>query len=105
MVGGGVGLLAGYYGRWVNELLMRFVNMVLAIPAIFIHPDVHPLPPQRAVAVGDHRLGGLGGGGAAGSRRSAEREEPRLRACNQVDRSRWTSAWRCCVTCYRTFFP
>ena len=36
VVGGGVGLLAGYYGRWVDELLMRFVDMVLAIPAIFL---------------------------------------------------------------------
>jgi peptide/nickel transport system permease protein len=36
LVGGGVGLLAGYYGRWVDELLMRFVDMVLAIPSIFL---------------------------------------------------------------------
>jgi peptide/nickel transport system permease protein len=36
VVGGGVGLLAGYYGRWLDELLMRFVDMVLAIPSIFL---------------------------------------------------------------------
>ena len=36
VVGGGVGLVAGYYGRWVDEVLMRFVDMVLAIPSIFL---------------------------------------------------------------------
>jgi peptide/nickel transport system permease protein len=35
-VGGGFGLVAGYYGRWVDEVLMRFVDMVLAIPSIFL---------------------------------------------------------------------
>ena len=36
VVGGGIGLVAGYYSHWVDELLMRFVDMVLAIPAIFL---------------------------------------------------------------------
>jgi peptide/nickel transport system permease protein len=36
VVGGGIGLLAGYYGRWLDEVLMRFVDMVLAIPSIFL---------------------------------------------------------------------
>lgn len=31
-----VGLVAGYYGRWVDDLLMRFVDVVLAFPAIFL---------------------------------------------------------------------
>jgi peptide/nickel transport system permease protein len=35
-VGGGVGLLAGFYGGWLEEGLMRFVDMVLAVPAIFL---------------------------------------------------------------------
>jgi peptide/nickel transport system permease protein len=34
--GGGVGLLAGFFGGWVDTVLMRFVDMVLAIPAIFL---------------------------------------------------------------------
>jgi peptide/nickel transport system permease protein len=34
--GGGVGLVAGFFGGWVDTLLMRFVDMVLAIPAIFL---------------------------------------------------------------------
>jgi peptide/nickel transport system permease protein len=31
-----VGLVAGYYGRWVDDLLMRLVDVVLAFPAIFL---------------------------------------------------------------------
>lgn len=36
ILGGGVGLLAGYYGGILEDLLMRLVDMVLAIPAIFL---------------------------------------------------------------------
>jgi peptide/nickel transport system permease protein len=35
-VGTAVGMLAGYYGKWVDDLLMRLVDTVLAIPAIFL---------------------------------------------------------------------
>jgi peptide/nickel transport system permease protein len=35
-VGTAVGMVAGYYGKWVDDILMRFVDMVLAIPAIFL---------------------------------------------------------------------
>jgi peptide/nickel transport system permease protein len=35
-LGGGVGLVAGFFGGWVDNLLMRIVDMVLAIPAIFL---------------------------------------------------------------------
>jgi peptide/nickel transport system permease protein len=35
-VGSGVGMLAGYYGKWVDDILMRIVDTVLAIPAIFL---------------------------------------------------------------------
>lgn len=33
--GGSVGLIAGFYGRWVDEILMRIVDTVLAVPAVF----------------------------------------------------------------------
>jgi peptide/nickel transport system permease protein len=36
IVGGGVGLVAGFFSGWVDNLLMRIVDMVLAIPAIFL---------------------------------------------------------------------
>jgi len=35
-VGTGVGLLAGFSGGWVDDVLMRIVDMLLAIPAIFL---------------------------------------------------------------------
>lgn len=35
-VGTAVGMIAGYYGGWIDDVLMRFVDMVLAIPAIFL---------------------------------------------------------------------
>lgn len=35
-VGASVGLVAGYYGRLVDETLMRVVDVILAIPAIFL---------------------------------------------------------------------
>ncbi|HET7419882.1 MAG TPA: ABC transporter permease [Candidatus Dormibacteraeota bacterium] len=35
-VGSSIGMLAGYYGKWVDDILMRIVDTVLAIPAIFL---------------------------------------------------------------------
>ena len=31
-----LGSLAGYYGRWVDSLIMRFVDMMLAFPTLFL---------------------------------------------------------------------
>ena len=31
-----VGMMAGYYGGWIDDVLMRLVDTVLAIPAIFL---------------------------------------------------------------------
>jgi peptide/nickel transport system permease protein len=36
LVGGLIGLLAGFVGRWVDEVLMRFVDTLMAIPAILL---------------------------------------------------------------------
>jgi peptide/nickel transport system permease protein len=36
LIGTLVGLTAGFYGRWVDQLLMRFVDSVLAFPDIFL---------------------------------------------------------------------
>src|SRR5262249_47683742 len=35
-VGTLIGLVAAYYGGWVDELLMRFVDLMLSIPGIFL---------------------------------------------------------------------
>ncbi|HKP51043.1 MAG TPA: ABC transporter permease [Chloroflexia bacterium] len=34
LLGGLVGILAGFYGGWVDTLLMRFVDLMLAIPSL-----------------------------------------------------------------------
>ena len=31
-----VGMLAGYYGRWIDSVLMRFVDMMYSIPQLFL---------------------------------------------------------------------
>lgn len=36
VVGSAVGLVAGYFGGWIDEVLMRFVDMLLAIPPLFL---------------------------------------------------------------------
>jgi len=36
VVGTLIGLMAAYYGGWVDELLMRFVDLMLSIPGIFL---------------------------------------------------------------------
>jgi peptide/nickel transport system permease protein len=36
VVGGLLGLLAGFVGRWVEDVLMRFVDVLLSIPALFL---------------------------------------------------------------------
>ncbi|MDQ6771952.1 MAG: ABC transporter permease [Candidatus Dormibacteraeota bacterium] len=37
LVGGTVGLLAGYYGGWLDTVLMRLVDVVLSFPAVFLY--------------------------------------------------------------------
>lgn len=36
VAGGLIGLLAGFVGRWVDEVLMRVVDVMLAIPAVLL---------------------------------------------------------------------
>lgn len=36
VVGGLLGLLAGYYGRWVDSLIMRFVDLLWAFPVLIL---------------------------------------------------------------------
>ena len=36
LLGGAVGLIAGFYGGWIDQILMRFVDIILAIPAIYL---------------------------------------------------------------------
>jgi peptide/nickel transport system permease protein len=36
VVGATIGLLAGFYGRWVDDALMRFMDMLFAFPAVLL---------------------------------------------------------------------
>ncbi|MER5377465.1 ABC transporter permease [Streptomyces sp. NPDC002553] len=36
VVGGLLGVVAGFVGRWVDDVLMRFVDVLLSIPALFM---------------------------------------------------------------------
>jgi peptide/nickel transport system permease protein len=36
LIGGGLGLIAGYIGRWVDESLMRLTDLVFAFPPIIL---------------------------------------------------------------------
>ncbi|WP_075731567.1 ABC transporter permease [Streptomyces acidiscabies] len=36
VVGGALGLIAGFVGRWVDDVLMRVVDVLLSIPALFL---------------------------------------------------------------------
>jgi peptide/nickel transport system permease protein len=36
IIGTGVGMLAGYYGRWIDSSLMRLTDVLLAFPAILL---------------------------------------------------------------------
>src|SRR3712207_9259843 len=36
VVGALIGLLAGYYGRWGDDVLMRFMDVLFAFPAVLL---------------------------------------------------------------------
>jgi peptide/nickel transport system permease protein len=56
LVGTLIGLLAGYYGRWVDDVLMRFMDMLFAFPAVLLAIAVlavrGPGPGNTALAIG-----------------------------------------------------
>ncbi len=58
-----VGLVTGYYGGWIDDILMRFVDMVLSIPAIFLFILMsilfHPTPITLAMIIASVGWGGV----------------------------------------------
>lgn len=53
LIGTAVGALAGFYGGWVDALLMRFVDTLLSIPTIFLLLAVIAMDPaQRLPNIG-----------------------------------------------------
>jgi peptide/nickel transport system permease protein len=72
LVGGSVGLVAGFYGGWIDNVLMRFVDILLSIPAIYLlilltilQPKIGPIvlstsdPRSLAVIIAVVGWGGL----------------------------------------------
>jgi peptide/nickel transport system permease protein len=55
VVGTLIGLLAGYYGRWVDDVLMRFMDVIFAFPAVLLAIAVlavrGPGPTNTAIAI------------------------------------------------------
>ena len=59
LVGSAVGAVAGFYGRWVDSLLMRLVDTLLSIPTIFLLLAVIAMDPgERLVGLGELPLVG-----------------------------------------------
>ena len=53
LVGSAVGAVAGYYGGWVDAVLMRLVDTLLSIPTIFLLLAVIAMDPgERLLALG-----------------------------------------------------
>ncbi len=56
VAGGLMGLLAGYYGRWVDDVLMRLMDVLFAFPAVLLAIAVlavrGPGPGNTALAIG-----------------------------------------------------
>ncbi|MCC7048846.1 MAG: ABC transporter permease [Alphaproteobacteria bacterium] len=46
-----VGLAAGYYGRWVDDLLMRFVDTMLCFPQVFLLLVVAAFVPPTLISI------------------------------------------------------
>lgn len=36
VIGGSVGIVSGFYGGWIDNVLMRFVDMLLSVPTIYL---------------------------------------------------------------------
>jgi peptide/nickel transport system permease protein len=51
VVGGTVGMVSGYLGGWVDSLLMRLVDIILSIPAIFLYILLSTLLRPNAVTL------------------------------------------------------
>ncbi|CCQ96578.1 conserved membrane hypothetical protein [[Clostridium] ultunense Esp] len=71
IIGGFVGAVSGYYGRWVDVILMRFVDIMYAIPTLpilillgAILSDLK-FPPEQRIYVVMFMLGALGWMGVA----------------------------------------
>lgn len=61
VLGVAVGLLAGYYGKWIDNVLMRFVDLILTLPSLVVLIVVASNFPQARTAIGIAVIIGLFG--------------------------------------------
>ncbi|MFJ5219835.1 ABC transporter permease [Streptomyces sp. NPDC088354] len=84
VLGGLLGLVAGFVGRWVDDVLMRFVDVLLSIPALFLS-----LALVTALGYGTVKVAfAVGIAGVASFARVARSEVLRVRQAVFVEASR-----------------
>ncbi|MFF1546087.1 ABC transporter permease [Streptomyces sp. NPDC058291] len=84
VVGGLIGLIAGFVGRWVDDVLMRFVDVLLSIPALFLS-----LALVTALGYGTVKVAfAVGAASVAGFARVTRAEVLRVRQAVFVEASR-----------------
>jgi peptide/nickel transport system permease protein len=88
LVGGLLGMTAGFVGRWVDDVLMRFVDVLLSIPALFLS-----LALVTALGYGTVKVAvAVGIASVAGFARVARAEVLRVRQAVYVEASRSSGA-------------
>ncbi|MEU1299475.1 ABC transporter permease [Streptomyces shenzhenensis] len=84
VLGGLLGVVAGFVGRWVDDVLMRFVDVLLSIPALFLS-----LALVTALGYGTVKVAvAVGIASVAGFARVARAEVLRVRLAVFVEASR-----------------
>ncbi|WRZ95166.1 ABC transporter permease [Streptomyces sp. NBC_01007] len=84
VAGGLLGLVAGFVGRWVDDVLMRFVDVLLSIPALFLS-----LALVTALGYGTVKVAvAVGAASVAGFARVTRAEVLRVRQAVFVEASR-----------------
>lgn len=88
VVGGLLGGTAGFVGRWVDDVLMRFIDVLLAIPALFLSLAI-----VTALGYGTVKVAvAVGIAGVASFARVARAEVLRVRQTVYVEASRAAGA-------------
>lgn len=88
LAGGAIGLLAGFVGGWLDDLLMRAADVLLAIPALFLS-----LALVTALGYGTVKVAiAVGVAGVAGFARVMRAEVLRLRQAVFVEAARSSGA-------------
>ena len=97
-----LGLVAGYYGKWVDEIVMRLADVTLAFPTLLLLiAMVAALQPSIGVVFATIGIVGWAGMARHRSRTGARRAPARVRAGDHA-RSAPAICASCCSTCCRT---